>query len=124
MKTKLQAKSVLTFPVILAALIIILVGNPVMQGQAVRAINGRSGATMTLQTADPPKLVVLLPPNTQVDEVQAQNRRVVMVLQNKGIGRYVGKFLGELVCRGDGLRVGRFGPGGAGGNRVQLAVCS
>jgi len=33
-------------------------------------INGRSGATMTLQTADAPKLVVILTDNTDVDEVQ------------------------------------------------------
>ena len=33
-------------------------------------INGRSGATMTLQTADAPKLVVVLTDNTDVDEVQ------------------------------------------------------
>jgi len=33
-------------------------------------INGRSGATMTLQTADAPKLVVLLTPTTEVDEVE------------------------------------------------------
>ncbi len=32
-------------------------------------INGRSGATMTLQTADAPKLVVVLTENTDVDEV-------------------------------------------------------
>jgi outer membrane protein OmpA-like peptidoglycan-associated protein len=33
-------------------------------------INGRSGATMTLQTPDAPKLIVLLTPTTQVDEVE------------------------------------------------------
>jgi OmpA-OmpF porin, OOP family len=33
-------------------------------------INGRSGATMTLRTADVPKMVVLLTDTTQVDEVE------------------------------------------------------
>jgi outer membrane protein OmpA-like peptidoglycan-associated protein len=42
-----------------------------MQGQTVKGvINGRNGATMTLQTVDAPKLVVLLTPTTEVDEVQ------------------------------------------------------
>jgi outer membrane protein OmpA-like peptidoglycan-associated protein len=50
---------------------IVLAGNGVMQGQTVQGvINGRSGATMTLQTADTPKLLVLLTPTTEVDEVQ------------------------------------------------------
>jgi outer membrane protein OmpA-like peptidoglycan-associated protein len=41
------------------------------QGQTVKGvINGRSGATMTLQTVDTPKLVVLLTPTTEVNEVQ------------------------------------------------------
>src|SRR5271167_870514 len=71
MRTKLQAKSVYTIPAIVAALMIILAGSATMQGQSVQGvINGRSGATMTLQTADSPKLVVLLTPNTEVDEVQ------------------------------------------------------
>lgn len=71
MKTNLQAKSVYSTPTILAALMIILGGNVVMQGQTVKGvINGRSGATMTLQTVDTPKLVVLLTPNTEVEEVQ------------------------------------------------------
>lgn len=42
-------------------------------GQSVQIqgiINGRSGATMTLQTSDSPKVVVLLTDNTDVDEVQ------------------------------------------------------
>jgi OOP family OmpA-OmpF porin len=39
-------------------------------GQSVQGvINGRNGATMTLQTVDSPKLVVLLTPNTEVGEV-------------------------------------------------------
>jgi OOP family OmpA-OmpF porin len=33
-------------------------------------INGRSGATMTLQTADAPRLSVLLTPATEVDQVE------------------------------------------------------
>jgi OOP family OmpA-OmpF porin len=71
MKTNLPTKSVLTVPAILAASLIILAGNATTQGQAVQGvINGRSGATMTMQTADTPKLVVLLTPTTEVDEVQ------------------------------------------------------
>jgi OOP family OmpA-OmpF porin len=71
MRTNLPAKSVFTIPTVLLALTIILVGNATAEGQTVQGvINGRSGATMTLQTADTPKLVVLLTPTTQVDEVQ------------------------------------------------------
>jgi OOP family OmpA-OmpF porin len=71
MKTNLQARSVYPVPAILAALMIILAGNVALQGQDVKGvINGRSGATMTLQTVDTPKLVVLLTPSTEVDEVQ------------------------------------------------------
>jgi outer membrane protein OmpA-like peptidoglycan-associated protein len=71
MKTNLKAKSVYTIPAILATLMIILAGDMAMQGQNVKGIiNGRSGATMTLQTVDTPKLVVLLTPTTEVDEVQ------------------------------------------------------
>ncbi len=71
MRTKLQAKFVYTVPAIVVALMIILAGSATMQGQSVQGvINGRSGATMTLQTADTPKLVVLLTPTTEVDEVQ------------------------------------------------------
>ena len=70
MRTNSWVKSVSTIPVTLAALII-LAGNAVMQGQTVKGvINGRSGATMTLQTVDTPKLVVLLTPTTEVGEVQ------------------------------------------------------
>jgi OOP family OmpA-OmpF porin len=71
MKTNLQTRSVYPVPAILAALMIILAGNVALQGQDVKGvINGRSGATMTLQTVDTPKLVVLLTPSTEVDEVQ------------------------------------------------------
>ena len=59
------------YPSLCAALMIIVAGSATMQGQSVQGvINGRSGATMTLQTADTPKLVVLLTPTTEVDEVQ------------------------------------------------------
>ncbi len=55
----------------LAAIVLISVGSAAAQGQAVSGvINGRSGATMTIQTVDTPKLVVLLTPDTQVEEVQ------------------------------------------------------
>ena len=69
MKINLKARFVSTNPAVLAALMIILAATA--QGQTVQGvINGRSGATMTLQTADTPKLVVLLTPTTDVDEVQ------------------------------------------------------
>jgi OOP family OmpA-OmpF porin len=71
MKTNLPGKSVFNIPAVMGTLMIILAGNAAAQGQAVQGvINGRSGATMTMQTADTPKLVVLLTPTTQVDEVQ------------------------------------------------------
>src|SRR5271155_733165 len=71
MKINFRVKSVSTIPAILAALMISVAGNATMQGQTVQGvINGRSGATMTLQTADTPKLVVLLTPTTDVGEVQ------------------------------------------------------
>ena len=67
MKTTLQAKSVYIIPAILAALMIILACNVALQGQTVKGvINGRSAATMTLQTLDTPKLVVLLTPIFQL----------------------------------------------------------
>ena len=69
MKINLQARFASTHPAVLAGLMIVLVATA--QGQTVQGvINGRSGATMTLQTADTPKLVVLLTPTTDVDEVQ------------------------------------------------------
>ena len=71
MKTNFEVKFAYTVPTVLAALMIVLAGSGVMQGQNVQGvINGRSGATMTLQTTDTPKLVVLLTPTTEVDEVQ------------------------------------------------------
>jgi OOP family OmpA-OmpF porin len=69
MKIKLQTRFISTSPAVLAGLMVILAATA--QGQTVQGvINGRSGATMTLQTADTPKLVVLLTPTTDVDEVQ------------------------------------------------------
>jgi outer membrane protein OmpA-like peptidoglycan-associated protein len=66
---KINLKSVL-IPTVMA-LCILLAGATASQGQSVQGvINGRSGATMTIQTADTPKLVVLLTPTTEVDEVQ------------------------------------------------------
>jgi outer membrane protein OmpA-like peptidoglycan-associated protein len=71
MKINFKVKLAYALPTIVAALMIVLAGNGVMQGQTVQGvINGRSGATMTLQTADTPKLLVLLTPTTEVDEVQ------------------------------------------------------
>jgi OOP family OmpA-OmpF porin len=71
MNTTFRMKSVFTIPTTLAALVIVLACSMAARGQKVSGvINGRSGATMTLKTMDTPKLVVLLTPTTQVDEVQ------------------------------------------------------
>ncbi len=71
MKIKFQVKNRLHYPRHGRGSHIMLAGNAAMQGQTVKGvINGRSGATMTLQTVDTPKLVVLLTPTTEVDEVQ------------------------------------------------------
>jgi OmpA-OmpF porin, OOP family len=69
--TNFRLKSVFAVPAALAALTMMVTGNAAAQSQSVQGvINGRSGATMTLQTVDTPKLVVLLTPTTEVDEVQ------------------------------------------------------
>lgn len=53
------------------ATILLLCGAAAAQAaKAQGLITGRSGATMTLQTADSPKLVVVLTDNTQVAQVQ------------------------------------------------------
>lgn len=68
----LHAKYAFTVYVILAAVGISLsMGARSARAQSVQGvINGRSGATMTLQTADAPRLVVLLTPTTEVDQVE------------------------------------------------------
>jgi OOP family OmpA-OmpF porin len=71
MRTNSRVKSVSAMPAVLAILMIILTVGTAAYGQKVQGvINGRSGATMTLQTVDTPKLVVLLTSTTEVDEVQ------------------------------------------------------
>ena len=71
MTSDFRVKSIFTIPCIVAGLTIILACGATLQGQTVKGvINGRSGATMTVQTVDTPKLVVLLTPTTEVDEVQ------------------------------------------------------
>ncbi len=66
-----RLQSVLAVPAALAALTMMVAGNAAAQSQKVQGvINGRNGATMTLQTTDTPKLVVLLTATTEVDEVQ------------------------------------------------------
>jgi OOP family OmpA-OmpF porin len=71
MKIDSRTKSISAIPVVLATLMILLAEGLAAHAQKVQGvINGRSGATMTIQTADSPKLVVLLTPTTQVDEVQ------------------------------------------------------
>ncbi len=53
------------------AILLLLGGTAVAQSAKVQGlITGRSGATMTLQTADTPKLVVVLNDNTQVAQIQ------------------------------------------------------
>jgi OmpA-OmpF porin, OOP family len=70
-KTNVSAKAVFTIPAMVVALLFMFAGNAVAHGQTVQGvINGRSGATMTIQTADTPKLLILLTPTTEVDEVQ------------------------------------------------------
>jgi len=52
MKTNLRMKLTFTIPATLAALVIMLAGNAAAQAQKVQGvINGRSGATLTLQTS-------------------------------------------------------------------------
>ncbi len=68
---KINLKSIFTIPAVVMALFILVAGTTTTQAQSVQGvINGRSGATMTIQTVDTPKLVVLLTPTTEVDEVQ------------------------------------------------------
>ena len=68
---KINLKSVLPLPAAVMALCILLAGATASHAQTVQGvINGRSGATMTIQTVDTPKLVVLLTPTTEVDEVE------------------------------------------------------
>jgi OmpA-OmpF porin, OOP family len=71
MKANTRMKSAPGLPAIMTMLLLFLAGGAAARGQKVQGvINGRSGATMTIQTADTPKLVVLLTPTTEVDEVQ------------------------------------------------------
>jgi OmpA-OmpF porin, OOP family len=64
-----QARNVSITSMILAT--VALLAGVTAKAQSVQGvINGRSGATMTLQTPDAPKLIVLLTPTTQVDEVE------------------------------------------------------
>ncbi len=68
MRTTLQGRYTI-FAATLAA--ILACGAITVHAQSVQGvINGRSGATMTIQTVDTPKLVVLLTPTTEVGEVQ------------------------------------------------------
>jgi len=67
---KIDRLAKLTLLASTAFCIFVLAGS-IASAQSVQGvINGRSGATMTLQTVDAPKLVVLLTPTTQVDEVE------------------------------------------------------
>jgi len=71
MKTNLQVRFSRAAAAVLAAAISLITGVASAQGQSIQGvINGRSGATMTVQTAGGPNVVVLLTPTTQVDEVE------------------------------------------------------
>jgi OOP family OmpA-OmpF porin len=71
MKTNLQTKYSRAAFAVLAVAISLITGVASAHGQSVQGvINGRSGATMTVQTTGGPNVVVLLTPTTQVDEVE------------------------------------------------------
>jgi outer membrane protein OmpA-like peptidoglycan-associated protein len=67
---KIDRLAKITLLVSTAFCIFVLTGITASAQSVQGVINGRSGATMTLQTADAPKLVVLLTATTQVDEVE------------------------------------------------------
>src|SRR5277367_5511505 len=69
MNHRFHLRSIFVASAMLAAFVTL--AGVTAQAQSVQGvINGRSGATMTIQTADTPKLVVLLTPTTEVGEVQ------------------------------------------------------
>src|SRR5277367_2187159 len=69
MNHRFHLRSIFVASAMLAAFVTL--AGVTAQAQSVQGvINGRSGATMTLQTPDAPKLVVLLTPTTAVDEVE------------------------------------------------------
>jgi OmpA-OmpF porin, OOP family len=72
MRTKRQGRFSATAILFAATLTMVLsAGAASAHAQSVQGvINGRNGATMTLQTTDTPKLVVLLTSSTEVDEVE------------------------------------------------------
>jgi OOP family OmpA-OmpF porin len=71
MKNKSQSRYAFAVHAILAVAFTLGIAAVSAQGQSVQGvINGRSGATMTLQTTDTPNLVVVLTPMTQVDQVE------------------------------------------------------
>jgi OOP family OmpA-OmpF porin len=70
MKTTIRVKFIFAMSATLTMLLMMLAGSTAHGQKVSGVINGRNGATMTLQTADTPKLVVLLTPTTQVDEVE------------------------------------------------------
>jgi len=66
-----QLRLLLAMPALLTGMAILLTHSAAAHGQTTQGvITGRSGATMTLQTQDAGKVVVLLTSNTEVDEVQ------------------------------------------------------
>ena len=71
MNNRLKFKTVISAIAILAVLTLIVSTSAFAQTVKVQGIiKGRSGNTMTLQTADTPKLVVLLNDQTQVSQVE------------------------------------------------------
>src|ERR1700761_2946156 len=70
MKTTIRVKVIFAMSATLTMLLMMLAGSTAHGQKVSGVINGRNGATMTLQTADTPKLVVLLTPTTDVDQVE------------------------------------------------------
>src|SRR5271170_6769533 len=68
METK--SRRIAVFATASLAAILLLCGTAVAQAQSIQGvINGRSGATMTVQTQDMGNVVVLLTPNTEAEDV-------------------------------------------------------
>ena len=65
-----QSEPVITLILLIAALAVICTVAEAQSIQVQGVISGRSGATMTLQSPDNPKQVVLLTDDTDVEEVQ------------------------------------------------------
>jgi OmpA-OmpF porin, OOP family len=70
-KVMIKRKSKQVIVVSAVCLLVLVMGSGLAAAQNVQGvINGRSGATMTLQTQDSGNIVVILTPSTEVDEVE------------------------------------------------------